>query len=374
MLQEFAYEDQLRLKQGWIQSAMKPLGLKEAPEVEPLPDPWRYRNKIELSFQQKGSEQPLVLGYHAEGSYTAIVDLEDCLLAPKPAVEVFRTIRSLSQQMKLPGWSPYTRSGWLRYLAIRYSRSTGKVGVCITTGPGYRDSMKALAERILSKQPEVSGVWWGVRASVGDSSMPESLELVGGSGRLEETIGPFRVNTHPLTFIQPNLKQAERIYEALSSLLPEGADTAWDLYCGMGLVSFYLARKARSVHGIDAVEANIELAKENAKRNGISNVTFEAGPAEDVLQDRRRWLGQRRPSVIVVDPPRSGMHRRAVSAVLAARPRTLMYLSCGLESGVADLKQFCEGFPRYRLKTVRAFDLFPQTRHVELLSVLERRD
>ena len=372
-LQDLAYEDQLRLKHNWVQRAIAPLGLQEVPEITPLPDPWRYRNKIELSFQQRGDE-PLILGYHAAGSYTAIVDLDDCLLAPEPAAAVFRTVRSLARKMGLSGWNPYSQRGWLRYLTIRYSRSTGRIGVCVTTGPGNSQAMKQLADKLMSEQPEVSGVWWGIRSSVGDSSAPESLELVEGSDHLEERIGPFRVKTHPLAFVQPNLEQAERIYETLCMLLPPEAAVAWDLYCGMGLASFYLARRMERVYGIDVSEANIQLARENAACNGVGNVIFETGPTEDVLQNKRRWLGEARPSVVVVDPPRSGMHRRAIHAVSAARPRTLIYLACGLESGVRDLKQFAEGFPRYRLGAVRAFDMFPQTRHVELLGVLKRRD
>lgn len=372
-LQDLVYEDQLRLKGSWVQQAIAPLGLKEIPEVTPLSDPWRYRNKIELSFQQWGGK-PLILGYHAAGSYTDIVDLDDCLLAPEPMAAVFRNVRSLARDMGLSGWNPRSQRGWLRYLTIRHSRSTGRIGVCVTTGSGNPEAMQQLASRLMSEQPEVSGVWWGIRSSVGDSSASECLELVEGSAYLEEKIGPFRVRTHPLTFVQPNLEQAERIYETIGSLVPAKTAVAWDLYCGMGLVSFYLAQRVGRVYGIDIIEANIQLARENAARNGIGNVIFEAGPTEEVLRNKHRWLGEARPSVVVADPPRSGMHRRVIHAISAARPRTLIYLACGLESGVRDLKQLCEGFPRYRLSAVRAFDMFPQTRHVELLAVLKRRD
>ena len=151
-----------------------------------------------------------------------------------------------------------------------------------------------------------------------------------------------------------------------------GVRVAWDLYCGLGLIGLYLAREVEQVYGIDSEPHHCELARRNAALNRIQNLDVRQGRVEDLLRDRRFWLHEAKPDLIVVDPPRAGLHRRALSGVLAARPMQVAYLSCNLQTLARDLTVLTGSFPRYRLRMVAAFDMFPQTDHVETLVLLTR--
>ena len=186
-------------------------------------------------------------------------------------------------------------------------------------------------------------------------------------------MGPIRLKLHPLSFLQPSNLQADRIYAQLvRSVQPAAGGTAWDLYCGVGLVAFHLASRFRKIYGIDVEPRTLELATLNASLNGVTNAEFRIGRVEALLQDRRFWLQEAKPDVVVVDPPRPGLHPGALSAVLSARPRMIAYLSCNPQSLVRDLTALRSGFPRYRLTEVYPFDMFPQTNHLETLVILER--
>ena len=206
-----------------------------------------------------------------------------------------------------------------------------------------------------------------------DIAVPDALTLLAGTAQLEDRIGPFRVLLEPLSFLQPSSLQADRLYTAVADAVGGATDgTVWDLYCGLGLVSFYLSRRVRTIYGIEAEPGQIALAERNAEANGVTNVEFRAGKVETLLLDRRFWLQEAKPDAVVVDPPRAGLHPAALASLLAARPRRIAYVSCNVQSLARDLQQLTSGFPRYRLAAARAFDMFPQTNHVETVAWLER--
>jgi 23S rRNA (uracil1939-C5)-methyltransferase len=206
-----------------------------------------------------------------------------------------------------------------------------------------------------------------------DVALPEQLVCLAGSPYLEDQIGPFRIQCHPLSFLQPSGVQAERIYAGLSRMIGDHPDgVAWDLYCGMGLMAFSLARQVRKVYAIDTEAHHLELAAVNAAKNGLSNIEFRMGRVEELLLDRRFWIQEAKPDVIVADPPRAGLHPRAIPSLLAARPKQIAYVSCNVHSLARDLGALLAGFPRYRVTQLEAFDMFPQTNHAELLALLER--
>jgi 23S rRNA (uracil1939-C5)-methyltransferase len=371
-LQDLAYEDQLRLKHARVSRALARVDpAVPVPDVVPMAEPWRYRNKAELTF---GDDQGrLVLGYHAAGSYWRLVDLDDCLLLPEPLIALLRDVRDLAAASGLPAYHPRAHRGFFRYLLLRHSRATGAILLGLVTASGPREPVEAMAEQVCRRHSAVTGIYWGVTDRLADVAVPEQLTLVAGRPHLEDQIGPFRVALHPLSFLQPSSEQAQRIYEALADGLADaGGGIAWDLYCGTGLIAFYLARHFRTVYAVDVEPHHIALAQANAARNGIANVACRVGRVETLLADRRFWLQEARPDAVAVDPPRAGLHPEALSAVLAGRPRRVAYLSCNLESLARDLGALTGAYPRYRIRSARAFDMFPQTNHVETLVVLAR--
>lgn len=380
-IQDLAYADQLRLKQERIRRAFEPMGAVPLSAIVGLEDPWRYRNKAELTFSEANGR--LTLGYHAARSFWRIVDLDDCLLLPEPAMRAARDARSLAERTGLPAYQPRSHQGCFRYLLVRHSQATGKILICLITsrqagggesgeGP-LRRIIEPLATALMARHPAISSFYWGLTDRLADIAMPEELLLLAGVPHLEDRLGPFRLKLHPLSFLQPSSVQADRLYTRLCEGLPDlSIGVAWDLYCGVGLVGFYLSRRCRKIYGIDAEPRHLELAALNAALNGLDNIEFRAGQVEALLMDRRFWLQEAKPDLIVVDPPRAGLHPQALASLPAARPRAIAYISCNAQSLARDLGRLLSGFPRYRLDVVQPFDMFPQTNHVEILVLLTR--
>jgi len=370
-LQDLAYEDQLALKRQRLARAFASLSGMPAWDLIGLEPPWRYRNKAEFTFGS--ADGTLTLGYHAARSFWRIVDLDDCLLMPEAAMRAARLVRSLAVDTGLSAYHPRTHEGFFRYLLVRASRATGRLLLCLMTAPGPRESVERMADAIRLQEPAVASCYWGVTARLADIAVPETLTRLWGEELFEERVGPFTVQLHPLSFLQPSLVQAERMYGRLGEAVEGFSDgIGWDLYCGIGLAGFYLAGKLRKVYGVDSEPHHLKLAEANAVRNGIANIEFKAGKVECLLMDRRFWLQEAKPDVAVVDPPRAGLHPQALSSLLAARPRRVVYISCNVQSLVRDLGVLLKSFPRYVLISAQAYDMFPQTNHVETLVVLER--
>lgn len=370
-LQDLSAADQLALKQERLQHAFVPFAVASPIELIGMDDPWRYRNKAELTFGE--SDGQLALGYHVAGSFRRIVNLDDCLLLPEPVTRMLGDVRRLAAQTTLRAYHPTSHQGFFRYLIVRSSRRTEQILLCLVTAPGPREPIDCMARELVARHPMISSLYWGVSARLADVALPEDLQLIHGAPYLEDRVGPFQLALHPLSFLQPNSLLAERMYERLCGALAHGVyRTAWDLYCGLGLVAFYLSARCERVFGIEAEPRSVELARHNAALNGLSTIEFRQGRVEALLDDRRFWLQEAKPDVIVVDPPRAGLHPRALASIAAARPRTILYLSCNVQSLIRDLSQLHAGFPRYRIATVQAFDMFPQTNHVEVLALLER--
>jgi len=370
-LQDLRYADQLTLKQQRLLRALGPLDPSLTVEVRGLEEPWRYRNKAEFTFGQ--APEGVVLGYHAARSFWRIVDLDDCLLMPESVGGLLRDTRAVAREDGRPAYNPRTHQGFFRYLIVRASHATGKLLLCLVTTQSDRASVEAMADRLMRTHPEIAGFYWGLNLKLADVATPDELTLLRGSPYLEDRIGPFAVTFHPLNFVQPTPVQAARLYAALAELASDAPDgAAWDLYCGIGFVSFYLAAKFRTVYGIDNDPGNLELARLNASANRLANIQFHLGKAEDLLANKRFWLTEAKPELIVVDPPRSGLHASVISTLLAARPKQLLYVSCNAQALARDLAELLNAFPRYRIRRMLAFDLFPHTPHLELLTLLER--
>ncbi len=371
-LQDLAYPDQLTLKRERLQRALAALdGAPAVPPVVPLEDPWRYRNKAELTFGW--ADGRVTLGYHAARSYWRVADAEDCRLLPEAAVRAVRAVRDEAERTGLPVYLPKTHQGFFRHLVVRHSRTTDQVLLMLVTAPGPSDAVAAMARAVRARHPEIVSVYWGCTSRAADVAVPDVLTLVDGEVGLADRVGPFNIALHPLSFVQPSSVQADRIYRHVRDVigpLPQG--TAWDLYCGLGLIALYLAGQVGRVFAIDVEPHHLALARRNAEANGVHNIHLHQGRVETLLFDRRYWLHEARPDVIVVDPPRAGLHPDAVSSLLAARPSRIVYCSCNADSLVRDLLELGKAFPRYRVTGLTAFDMFPQTNHVETVAVLDR--
>ena len=378
-LQHLDYAAQVAWKATQLAETLQHLGgLKALPPVmvAAMPEPWHYRNKMEFTFGAEGER--IVVGLHQHGSFQRIVELEHCWIAPELASQILHAVEEAANASGLPAYNPRTHQGFWRYLVVRVSRATGQALLMVVTtegppGGGSREAVVRLAESVRRAVPQVTSVIWGISTRVSDVAQPERTEALVGPELLEERIGPLTLQIRSMNFVQPNIEQAEQLYEQLlAAARLTGGEAVYDLYCGLGVIALLVAPQAKAVYGIESDPENVALARANAERHGVTNVTFLCGTVEDLLLRRGLFRVGPRPDLVIVDPPRVGLHPEAIGPLLHAQAPRLFYISCNPASLARDLKAIVEREPRYRITRLQLFDFFPHTAHMEALVTLER--
>jgi len=352
--QGLPYDRQLAEKSRQVDEALRRLGGLEDFELEPIVpavEQWRYRNKLEYSFgEQDGT---LVLGFHRRGSWSEVIDAEDCLLASERNNHARNEVRDWARREGIPAYDGRDQSGVLRNLVVREGRRTGQIQTRLVTSPAS-----------FTKPPvDLHTV---VEGPSGGTSGPTGAL---GHESLEEELGGLRLRVSPKAFFQTNTEMAERLCElAAQATGLNGRERVFDLYCGIGTIGLALARNAGEVWGIEAIPEAIADAEQNAARNGIENARFIA---QDVRLGVRPLLEQAgSPDVVVVDPPRAGLSKKIVRRVLECGARRIVYVSCNPTTLAPNAAQLVAA--GYRLRRVRPVDMFPHTPHVECVAVLEK--
>lgn len=365
--QVLPYERQLEAKQAQVEDALRRIGRLDGFELEPIvpaDDVWRYRNKFEYSFGTDADGR-LVCGFHAPGRWEEIVEVSDCLLASSDGNAVRERVVAWCRAQGLSAYDRRTSEGFLRNLVVREGRRSGELQVRLVTSRGRLDT-----EGLAQAMDGVAGVLWTQLDSVGETTQGGETELIAGVDRLEEEIGGMRIRISPHAFFQTNTEMAERLYRlAIDYAAPAASDRVYDLYCGIGTIGLLMAPRAREVWGLELVEEAIADAIANARLNEIDNARFFAGDVRLALRELVERAG--RPDVLVVDPPRSGLSQKVVRRVIEAGPRRIVYVSCNPTTLAPNAAQLVED-GGYRLRRVRAVDMFPQTPHIECVALLER--
>ena len=379
--QDLAYAEQLRWKRIHVEESLARLAGMQDMAVEetlPSPDTFHYRNKIELDFSGgvlsgMAAGAPMDLGFHRRNG-SAIVNVETCLLQSPLSARIVNATRQWCAGSGAPACDPRSGNGFWRRLALRRSAATGEVLAQIITSPirRYGPLAAALAEHLLemfAPGPDgegLVGVVHSVRRS--SESVPAEDLVVQTFGRdtLEERLGGLRFTIQAGAFFQPNTRAAELLYEVVREFAGlTGAETVWDLYCGSGGISLFLASRALCVTGFDIGRESIRNAKANAADNQLNNCRFVAGDILALLRKEKHG-----PDVVVTDPPRAGLHPQAVSELLRLAPQRMVYVSCNPPTQARDLAPLLTA---YRLEKAQPVDLFPHTPHIECVTLLTRR-
>lgn len=374
-LQHLDYPAQVRWKEQLLKETLEHLGgFKTLPPVAvvPMTDPWHYRNKMEFTFGE--ADGRLILGLHQRGSFQRIVKLTHCWIAPPVASQVLQAVEDAANASGLPVYNPRRHEGFWRYMVVRVAHSTGQALVMVVTNEGPREPVAQLAESLTRAVPEVQHVLWGVTTRVSDVAHPERTESLIGRGVLEDRIGPLKVQVRSMNFLQPNLLQAEALYQELIATAGlTGREVVYDLYCGSGIMALLVAPRAQAVYGVESDPDNVALATANAQRNHLANATFLCGKVEDLLARRGLLRVGPAPDLVMIDPPRVGLHPEAIGPLLQSEAPRLVYVSCNPASLARDLKAIVEREPRYRITRLALFDFFPHTAHMEAFVALDRR-
>lgn len=370
--QDIPYEDQLALKERMVHQAFDERGL--APErwepILPSPAEFYYRNKMEFSFgtDREGTPQ---LGLHVRERFNRVFDLEGCLLQSEESNRVVDSVRRHATALQLPVYDLKTHEGLLRFLVIREAKATGQrlASLVVSEYPhdGVDDLLAALLDEVgdLLTTVVVSRHSGKAQVAIGEEEF-----VIKGDGRIRELCDGIEFEISPQSFFQTNTRAAEGLYERVAQILGEIGDAdVLDLYAGTGGVSLNLARAARSVVGIEQVTEAVQDARRNAEHNGIDNCSFLAERAEDVLLELAAEEAERF-DVIVADPPRAGIHKRALQGIVALGPPTLVYVSCNAQTLADDLTTLtAAGFD---LLSAQAVEMFPHTPHCEVVTWLRR--
>lgn len=375
-IQALSYEKQLSFKHNKVKNNLLRIGgfSEELVEKIMLPpvgmeDPFHYRNKAQfpIGYDKNGN---LIAGFYAGRTHT-IINNRDCALGVAENQQILNIVLKFCEENKIPAYEEATGKGLLRHVLIRKGFSTGQIMVCLIINGSTFPGEKELAKLLFAEVPGMTSFSVNSNTERTNVIMGKKNRTVEGSDRIEDTIGGITFRISPLSFYQVNPVQTEKIYsQALEFAALSGKETVWDLYCGIGTISLFLAKKAKLVFGVEIVPQAIEDAKENARRNQIDNAEFFVGKAEEVLPEKYEKEGIFA-DVIVVDPPRKGCDEACLSTMVRMHPERIVYVSCDSATLARDLKYLCEN--GYELKAARAFDNFPQSVHVETVVLLSQQ-
>ena len=382
-IQELSYEKQLSFKDKKVRDNLKRIGgfsPEELDEVmEPIcgmEEPFYYRNKAQFPFGTD-KEGHIVTGFYAGRTHRIIPNTE-CALGVKQNKEILEMIVDFMNTHHITTYDETTGKGLLRHVLIRYGFRTGEIMVCLVIN---WDNIPN-SEKLVDSLCQISGmtsITLNVNRERTNVILGREVKVLWGQGYITDYIGNIRYQISPLSFYQVNPVQTENLYRlALEYAGLHGNEIVWDLYCGIGTISLFLAQKAKQVYGVEIIPQAIEDAKKNAALNEIENAEFFVGKAEEVLpryyENYKQEHGGEKAyaDVIVVDPPRKGCDETLLATMVQMQPERIVYVSCDSATLARDLKYLCEN--GYELKKVRAVDMFPNTVHVETVVKLVRKN
>ena len=365
------YEEQLRLKQKKVQDCITRIGGFDNVTVNPIigmKKPEAYRNKGQFPVGTDRDGNP-VLGFYA-GRTHRIVPAKGCPMLFSGHEDILEVIRNYMKNNSVKAYDEETGKGLVRHILLRKGFATGEIIVCLVINGEKIPKAEALYEE-LQKIPGVVGLCLNVNREQTNVILGERLIPLFGKASITDYIRDVRFEISPMAFYQVNPVQTEILYDtALSYAGLTGTETVWDLYCGIGTISLFLATKAGKVYGVEIVPEAIENAKANAKANHIENAEFYVGAAEEVFPRLTKQNPQIGADVIVVDPPRKGCDAVLLDTMLSMNPERIVYVSCDPATLARDLKILCAG--GYSLEKVQPVDQFPGSVHVETVVLMSR--
>ena len=381
-IQEMSYDRQLVFKDQKIRGNLERIGGFTKDQIDTvmqpvvgMEHPFGYRNKAQFPFGTDKEGNPIT-GFYAGRTHDIIANT-DCALGVEQNKEILEIILQYMRENKIKSYDEKTGKGLIRHALIRYGFKTKEIMVCLVVN----GKKLPKAERLIEKLIQIEGmtsVTISPNTRRDNVIMGDSYEILWGQGYITDYIGNVKYQISPLSFYQVNPVQTEKLYGlALEYADLKGDETVWDLYCGIGTISLFLAQKAKQVYGVEIVPQAIDDAKENAKINAIDNAEFFVGKAEEVLPEyyaeyEREHNGETaHADVIVVDPPRKGCDETLLETIVKMQPEKVVYVSCDSATLARDLKYLCAN--GYEIKMCRGVDQFPQSVHVETVVLLSRK-
>lgn len=369
--QFLTYEKQLELKEKQILKLFEAAGIAgfEYLGIEKSPKQYEYRNKMEFTFgdMEKGGE--LTLGMHIKNKSFGIVTVNECHLIHKDFKTILDAVLNFFKATGLPYYKVMKHEGFLRNLVIRRTENTGELLINLVTTSQNSFDVEAFTAMLkaLELEAKLAGIIYCVNDSLSDVVAADEMHVLYGRDFVEETVLGLKFKISPFSFFQTNTKGAEKLYSIVMDFMGSAdAKTIFDLYCGTGTIGQIAAKKASKVIGIELIEEAVVAATENAKLNGLTNCNFIAGDVAKTVNELTES-----PDIIILDPPRPGVHPKALGYVVDFNAKEIIYVSCNPKTLVEDLKMLIAS--GYVVEKVMGMDMFANTPHVECVVKLCRK-
>lgn len=383
--QPLPYDMQLKAKQQQVWDQLVRIGHLEIPDISPIlpSDKTKYyRNKLEFTFSNKRwiynnedpdsltDEERLGLGFHVGKFFDKVLDIKHCSLQPEPSNEIRLFIREYAVTHNLEFYNIRENTGFLRNIIVR-NNQVGDVMLTVCFAYDDQDKIVPMLDAIAVEFPQIKSLHYVINEKLNDSISDLECILYKGDDAIWETMGKLKFKIGPKSFYQTNSEQAYKLYSVAKEFAAlTGNEVVYDLYTGTGTIAQFISDQASKVIGIEYVKEAIEDARINAEANGITNCTFFDGDMKDILTaDFIKEHGK--PEVMIIDPPRAGMHPDVVKVIMEAAPERIVYVSCNPASQARDLAMMS---PMYEITAVQPVDMFPHTMHVENVCALKLKD
>lgn len=366
-MRHIKYQETLNIKQNAVQSLVnKTLKNKiHVKETIGMEKPFYYRNKAQYPFGVNKENEP-VIGVFANRTHT-VIPIENCLIQDKISQQIAKTILEFLKENKISIYNELTQKGLFRHIVIKNGKKSNEV-MCILVINGRQiPNEKDLVELLTRKYSNIKTIIKNVNTKNTNVILGTENINIYGNGHITDKLGDYTFNISPLSFYQVNPIQAEKLYNiGVQAAEITKNDIVFDLYCGIGTISIFMAKYAKKVYGIEIINQAINDAKENAKINDINNIEFICGDTEKVVDD---LINNKKiiPNVVMVDPPRKGLDDNTINNILKIRPKKFIYISCNPATLVRDLSKLEE---IYQIKQIQPVDMFPYTSHIETVTVL----
>ncbi|OPJ55923.1 23S rRNA (uracil(1939)-C(5))-methyltransferase RlmD [Alkalithermobacter paradoxus] len=365
------YEDQIKIKENQLISLFKEENINgfEFLGVEKSPNWHEYRNKMEYTFGDEEKNGPLTLGLHKKGRAYDIITVDDCFLVDEDYRKILRTTVEYFQKTNLPYYKTMMHTGYLRNLVVRKGINTGEILINLVTSSQENFDLSEYKNVMLSLdlESEIVGILHTINDSLADAVKCDELRVLYGRDHFYEKLFDLKFKISPFSFFQTNTKGAEKLYSIVREFIGEKKDKViFDLYSGTGTIGQVLSKEAQKVIGIELIEEAVEAANENAKLNNITNCTFIAGDVGEKVKTLKE-----RPDIIVLDPPRPGIHKDALKDIIRFNAQQIIYVSCNPKTLVRDLAELEKA--GYKVLKVKGMDMFPNTPHVECVVKIEKK-
>lgn len=386
--QHVDYPAQLRYKQQHVKETLEHIGGFTDLPILPIvgsDEVFFYRNKLEFSFSNKrwrtvkdidgpaDDSSTCAAGFHVPMRWDKVLDIRECYLMSEESAGILNLVRDFAVKHGIPVYDPQTETGYFRNLVIREGKNTGDRMVNLVTFEDSPEVMERLTKELLAAFPQITTVINNVTKKKSQVAVGEYEKIYHGSGLIHDRLGKYQFEISANSFFQTNTKQAERLYTITKEFAAfTGSELVYDLYCGTGSIGIFISDGVRQVVGIELVESSIQNAKKNAQLNSVTNAEFLCGDLKDLLTKDTAWRDRyANPDVIIVDPPRSGMHPKAVEELGRMQAPVIVYVSCNPATLARDLQQLVKD--GYTIERVQPVDMFPHTYHIECVVRLVKR-